>query len=73
MHTETNLDSFVLRFVRETKPGEEQHRASVQARHTWRGSIRHVQSNQERHFTHWDDALEFISEFVNLREDKIDA
>ena len=78
MHTETNLDSFILRFVQETEPGEEQRRACVQAaptmRHTWRrGSIRHVQSNQERHFTHWDDVLNFISEFVNLWEDKTDA
>lgn len=68
MHTETNLDSFILRFVQETRPGEEQRRAPG-----WHAVIRHVQSDKERHFTRWADALTFISEFVDLREDKTDA
>jgi hypothetical protein len=68
MPTETSLDSFVLRFVRESETNADPSRPR-----RWYGIIRHAQSNRERHFTRWDDALSFISEYVDLREEKTDA
>lgn len=56
---DTSLDSFVLRFVRRpadpTCPGV-----------AWHGIIRHVQSNRERAFSRWEDAVKFIDEFVSI-------
>lgn len=64
MLDETNVDSFVVRFVRE---------ASIPVADidgpAWRGLIRHVQSNRERPFLLWTDALAFISEFVDLQQE----
>ncbi len=54
---EPNLDSFVLRFVR-----------TAQDAPNWHGVIRHVQSNRERAFNRWGDAVAFISEFVSVEE-----
>jgi hypothetical protein len=54
---EPNLDSFVLRFVRASEGAE-----------NWHGVIRHVQSNRERAFNRWGDAVAFISEFVSVEE-----
>jgi polyhydroxyalkanoate synthesis regulator protein len=51
-----DMVSFVLRFVREA--GEEQ-----EAR--WRGMIKHVQSNDETHFSQFAEALEFMQAHVN--------
>ena len=51
-----DLVSFVLRFVRET--GEDQ-----EAR--WRGIITHVQSQSERSFTLFSEALAFMQDQVN--------
>ncbi len=53
-----NLDSFVLRFVRQ--PG-----AGAHPDPGWHGLIRHVQSNRERAFNRWEDAVKFINEFVS--------
>lgn len=64
MPEETNVDSFVLRFVRETSAGETKAQSPA-----WRGIIRHVQTNRERSFTRWADALTFISEYVDLHEE----
>lgn len=64
MPEETNVDSFVLRFVREGSAAEGQGQGPM-----WRGIIRHVQSNRERPFTRWADALTFICEYVDLREE----
>lgn len=64
MPDETNVDSFVLRFVREAPV--------IEARPdglTWHGMVRHVQTNRERAFVRWTDALSFICEFVDLREE----
>lgn len=72
---EPNLDSFVLRFVRSGEPA--QPGAAPQYSHrppengapgSWHGVIRHVQSNRERVFSRWADAVAFISEFVNVQE-----
>jgi hypothetical protein len=54
---EPNLDSFVLRFVRATD-----------ASAGWHGVIRHVQSNRERAFNRWGDAVSFINDFVSVEE-----
>jgi hypothetical protein len=51
-----DMVSFVLRFVRET--GEEQETR-------WRGIIKHVQSNDETHFSRFAEALEFMQAHVN--------
>lgn len=64
MPDETNVDSFVLRFVWEGPASEVRPEGP-----TWRGVIRHVQSNRERAFMRWTDALSFMSEFVDLREE----
>ena len=49
--------SFVLRFVQEES-------ARLADQSAFRGSIRHIQSDQELAFTHWIDALHFMSQFV---------
>ncbi len=54
---EPNLDSFVLRFVR-----------AAEGSPNWHGVIRHVQSNRERAFNRWGDAVAFINEFVDVEE-----
>lgn len=54
---ENSLDSFVLRFVR--GPEDVSHPAI-----SWHGVIRHVQSNRERAFSRWEDAVSFINEFI---------
>jgi polyhydroxyalkanoate synthesis regulator protein len=55
-HSTQDMVSFVLRFVREA--GQEQ-----EAR--WRGIIKHVQSNDEAHFSHFVEALDFMQAHVN--------
>ncbi len=48
------ISSFVLRFVVDPDTG------------SYRGEIRHVQTNQEMHFDTWQEAVEFIQRFVPL-------
>ncbi len=60
---ENSLDSFVLRFVR---PAEDARRPAG----AWHGVIRHVQTNRERAFHRWADAVDFINEFVNIGDEK---
>ena len=36
------------------------------AQHPYRGSIRHIQSEEELNFHFWDDAVEFIRRYVPL-------
>ncbi len=67
MPNETDLNSFVLRFMQEIEPGEKPRQAPA-----WHGIVRHVQSNTERHFTRWTDASAFIAEYVDLREERTD-
>ena len=53
------ISSFVLRFVQDEpdKP---------MAQPAYRGSIQHVQTNQELSFTHWEDAILFMAQFIPL-------
>ena len=68
MPNETDFNSFVLRFMQETKPDETARRTAA-----WHGVVRHVQSNTERHFTRWADASAFIAEYVDLQEEAADG
>lgn len=59
--SEVRLVSFVVRFVCEAPAAQ----APQPATH-WHGVIRHVQSNLERRFTVWNEAVDFIAEYVGL-------
>ncbi len=65
MDSEANLTSFVLRFVFDQSP-EVAESASAPAVQAWHGVIRHVQTNQERHFTRWAEAEAFIAQYIEL-------
>jgi hypothetical protein len=52
---ETAVTSFVVRFMQED-PADD----------TWRGFIHHVQTNQEIHFSHIEDALGFMGQFIKI-------
>lgn len=51
------VESFVLRFVQDT-PNE--------GASSWRAVILHVQSNEEKSFTRFADAVAFIARYVPL-------
>lgn len=51
------ISSFVLRFVQEEAPNRVEPSMV-------RGSIRHIQSDQELSFTQWADAVGFMCQFV---------
>lgn len=67
MAADNNMVSFVLRFVCEEPSGEE---AQADGRPApgvnWHGVIRHVQSNTERRFARWEDAVAFIAQYVDV-------
>ena len=56
------ISSFVIRFVMH----EAQDESSETDLHPFRGSIRHVQSDEEMNFHVWEDAVEFIRRYVPL-------
>jgi len=68
MIPETNVVSFVLRFVYDKPPDESSGLATG-----WHGLIRHVQSNEEQRFIRWTDATAFIARYVNVGEDIADT
>ena len=72
MNPEANLVSFVLRFVAEQPADGSRDEAGRATSSPWRGVIRHVQSNEERHFSRWADAVAFISQFVPVEESAVD-
>ncbi len=57
--TDIQVASFLIRFVYEAA-------ADGQPTQGWHGVVRHVQSNAERHFTRWEDAVAFVSAYVEL-------
>jgi hypothetical protein len=61
---ETNVDSFIMRFV------QEKSRSSGQTTAPWHGFIRHVQSKEEIRFTHIEDALQFVANYVEIIGDR---
>ena len=61
---ETDVDSFIMRFV------QERSRSSDPAAAPWHGVIRHVQSKEEFRFTHIEDALRFMANYVQLAENE---
>jgi hypothetical protein len=63
MESEANLTSFVLRFVSDQAPAD-------QAAGAWHGVIRHVQTNQERAFTRWAEAVTFIQQYIELNDER---
>lgn len=61
-----NISSFIIRFVH----AEPASGTSVEAPAPFRGSIRHIQSDREIIFLRWEDAVEFIRQFVPLEAEK---
>ena len=51
------IDSFIIRFV---------HSHPEDATAHLRGSIRHIQSNEEKAFTHWHEVEQFVKRFIPL-------
>ncbi|GAB4581790.1 MAG: hypothetical protein Fur0022_45400 [Anaerolineales bacterium] len=51
------INSFILRFV---------HSHPEDASAHLRGSIRHIQSNEEKAFTHWQEVEQFVKQFIPL-------
>jgi hypothetical protein len=56
------ISSFVIRFVM----NEAQDEPADAGQHPYRGSIRHIQSDEELNFHVWEDAVEFIRRYVPL-------
>lgn len=61
MNQEAKVTSFVLRFVHEEPPPDTERWEAG-----WYSVVRHVQSDTERRFTHWDDLVAFIQQYVDL-------
>ena len=65
-HRSPNLTSFVIRFVHAPA-------SSPEKPLFYRGTIHHVQSNQEIPFTRWQDAVEFIQRFMPIDLEKLEG
>ena len=57
-HLPPNISSFVIRFVVDSEAGQ------IPA--TYRGAIRHIQTDEELAFSRWEDVENFIRRFVPL-------
>lgn len=55
-----SIASFVIRFVVDDPPPEDGTRPGL------RGTILHIQSNEEANFSAWENAVEFIQRYVPL-------
>lgn len=55
-----SIASFVIRFVVDDPPQDGETRPGL------RGTILHIQSNDEMSFSAWENAVEFIQRFVPL-------
>jgi hypothetical protein len=55
------IASFILRFTQEPPD-------SGPSGCAWRGVIRHVQDNEQAHFTRMEEALAFIARYVDIAE-----
>ena len=56
---ETNISSFLIRFVDASKPARE-------VKPTYRGVIRHIQTGDEISFTRWAEMTDFIQRFFPI-------
>ncbi len=68
---ETDVDSFILRFV-QVRFAEEERQDKSPTAAPWHGVIRHVQSKEEIRFTQIEDALRFVANYVELAADEPD-
>ncbi len=57
------IASFVLRFMLDQEAGA--------GPNAWRGVIRHVQTNDELHFSGLKEALDFIQRFVEIPDSEL--
>jgi hypothetical protein len=57
---DTNISSFLIRFIDIKKPADQPG--------AYRGVIRHIQSGDEQAFTHWREAIEFIQRFFPMED-----
>ena len=64
-HHSPNITSFVIRFVHEPT-------SSPEKPAPYRGTIHHVQSDQEISFTRWQDAVEFIQRFMPIDLERLE-
>lgn len=55
-----SIASFVIRFVVDDSPPDGEMRPA------YRGTILHIQSNEEANFSAWESAVEFIQRYVPL-------
>ena len=60
------ISSFVIRFVQDE--AEAKAVETGPAHMPYRGTIRHVQTDQEVSFTRWEDAVSFIQRFIRLEQ-----
>jgi len=56
------ITSFIIRFVQ----NETQETVEDTSPYPYRGSIRHIQSEEELNFHLWEEAVEFIRRYVPL-------
>ena len=56
------ISSFIIRFVL----NEAQEDLENSAPHPYRGSVRHIQSDEELNFHLWEEAVEFIRRYVPI-------
>jgi hypothetical protein len=59
-HPSPTISSFIIRFIQE--PTEDQ------ANLRYRGTIRHIQSNQQAGFTSWSEVEAFIERIIPFHE-----
>jgi hypothetical protein len=64
MALETKVTSFVMRFTQEQVTDH----TTDAPRTDWRGFIKHVQTNNDLHFTDFAQAIDFIACYVELNE-----
>jgi len=62
--TTPSITSFVIRFVYAESPATGE--LPGESKHTYRGAIRHIQTDQEIAFVEWHEALNFMRQFVPL-------
>lgn len=76
VHTPPTISSFVVRFVVEAVSVPQDSPvdpALPTANPPYRGSIRHIQTDEEMNFSTWQDAVAFIRRFVPLEKDEQQA